>query len=784
MKLSENWLRTFVNPPLSTEELAHALTMGGVEVELIEPVAPPFDQVVVGEVMKVDRHPDADRLTVCRVNAGGKPLTIVCGAPNVATGSKVPTALPGARLPGMTIQAAKVRGVESQGMLCSAKELGLAEDAAGLLMLPADAAVGGDVRRLLDLDDCLLTLKPTPNRGDCLSVAGVAREAAAVTGAALVPLEAGTVRATIADRLGVILEAPQAGPRYCGRLVRGVNAGAPTPEWMVRRLSRSGIRPLGALVDITNYVMLELGQPLHAFDAARLEGGIRVRFARDGEQLTLLNGQTARLTPDFLLIADDAKAVALAGVMGGIETAVNDGTRDVFLESAFFAPEAVAGKSRRLGFSSESAYRFERGVDFAGTAAALERATQLVLEICGGAAGPVSEAHAAFPAREPVRLRLGRAERLLGVRLDGAQVSDILCRLRFEFTAIEGEFRVTPPSYRFDIAIEEDLIEELARIHGYDRIPSALPAAAAAMLPVPEKRRDAAAIRRLLAARDYQEIVSYSFVDAAWERDLAGNDGPLALANPIAGHLGVMRSSLAGGLVSALAHNLARKQARVRLFEIGRCFMTAASGDYLQPVRVGALACGDAFHEQWGSTARRADFFDVKGDVEALLAPRAAEFRPAEHPALHPGKSALIVCEGRMAGWIGELHPRWQRKYDLPLPPVLFELEYDVISERGLPAYNDISKFPPVRRDIAAVVDEGTSYQAILEGLRRGRPAIVTEIGLFDIYRGTGVETGKKSLAFRVLLQDTRKTLSDAEVESAVSQLRRILQQQFNAKLR
>ena len=785
MKFSESWLRTFVNPPLATRELAEAISMGGIDVEQVEPVAPPFGGVVVGEVLKVERHPDADRLTVCQVAVGaGKTLAIVCGAPNVAAGIKVPVALPGANLPGLTIKATKVRGVESNGMLCSAKEIGLAEDAAGLLLLPGDAAIGADVRRVLDLDDQLLTLKPTPNRGDCLSLLGVAREVAAITGASLVPPEMRAVRASGTDRLGVTLEAPQACPRYCGRVVKGVNAAAATPEWMARRLARSGIRPISALVDITNYVMLELGQPLHAFDAAKLNGGIRVRFARAGEQLTLLNGETPSLTPAFLVIADDARAVALAGIMGGRDTAVGDATRDVFLESAFFIPDAVTGKSRQLNFSSESAYRFERGVDFAGTLPALERASQLVLEICGGAAGPVTEARANLPKRKPVRLRLARAERLLGIKLDGTQAGEILRRLHLEFSVAEGEFLVTPPSYRFDIAIEEDLIEELARIHGYDRIPATMPVVPATLLPVPDGRRSLAAMRRLLVARDYQETVSYSFVDAAWERDLAGNNAPVALANPISSQMSVMRSTLAGSLIDALSRNLARKQPRARLFEVGRCFMPGASGSYHQPVRIGGISYGDARHEQWGLKGRPGDFFDIKGDVEALLFPATAAFRPLEHPALHPGKSASIVIGDMTAGWIGELHPRWQRKYDLPLPPILFELDFEVTGEQRLPAYNEISKFPPVRRDIAFEIDEGVSYQAILEGLLRERPAIVTEIGLFDIYRGTGVEKGKKSLAFRVLLQDTRKTLTDAEVESAVSQLRRILQQQFNAKLR
>jgi len=605
-----------------------------------------------------------------------------------------------------------------------------------------------------------------------------------VTGAPLKQPESRVARNAITDRIAVILEAPQACPRYCGRLVRGVNAGATTPPWMAQRLAASNVRTISAVVDITNYVMLELGQPLHAFDAARLHGGIHVRYARAGEKLTLLDGSAPALKPDFLVIADEAKPVALAGIMGGLDSSVTASTRDVFLESAFFSPGVVAGKTRTLNIASESAYRFERGVDFAGTAVALERATQLVQEICGGAAGPITEARTALPARDPVPLRLARVERLLGVRLDSNEVSEILRRLRFEFSVSEGAFRVTPPSYRFDILIEEDLIEELARIHGYERIPATLPAAPAAMLPAREAKRDAAALRRLLVARDYQEIVSYSFVDAAWESDFAGNAAPLALANPIASNMSVMRSTLAGGLVGCLVHNLGRKQARVRVFEVGRCFMAGAEGKHRQPVRIGGLSYGDARHEQWGLKGRPGDFFDIKSDVEALLGPLAAEFRRAEHPALHPGKSAHIKVGNMTAGWIGELHPRWQRKYDLPLAPVLFELDCEAIGEWGLPEYNETSKFPPVRRDIAAEVDESISYQDMLGRLRREAPPIVTEIGVFDIYRGAGVGEGKKSLAFRVLLQDTRKTLTEAEVESAVSQLRRVLQEQFNANLR
>ncbi len=784
MKFSENWLRTFVNPQLSTRELADVLTMHGVEVEDIEPAAPAFDKVVVGEVISVAKHPDADRLTVCQVNVGVAPLTVVCGAPNVRTGIKVPTALVGARLPQATIRTAKVRGVESQGMLCSEKELGLAEEASGLMILPQDAPLGMSVRELLDLDDQLLTTKPTPNRGDCLSLLGMAREVAAVTGARLNVNDPKAVAPAVSDRVAVTLDAPAACPLYCGRIVRGVNAAATTPQWMVQRLERSGIRAISAIVDITNYVMLELGQPLHAFDAAKLEGGVRVRFARQGEKLTLLNGETRALGTQYLVIADEKKALALAGIMGGLGSAVSNDTRDIFLESAFFDPDVIAGKPRILGFGSDSSYRFERGVDFEGTPKALERATQLVLEICGGAAGPMVRARDKLPRREPVRMRLARAERLLGIPLTAGQVDTILRRLGCEFTRSEDGFRVTPPSFRFDISIEEDLIEEVARVNGYDKIPEARPVAPMAMLPAPETRRDAAAIRRLIVARGYQEIVTYSFVDRGWETDLCGNAAPVALKNPIASQMSVMRSSLIGGLLDCVIFNASRQQQRVRVFEIGRCFACGPGGDYQQPTRVGGIAYGTAVSEQWGTPSREVDYYDVKGDVEALLAPRQAVFDAVPHPALHPGKSVRVVVGGQPIGWIGQLHPRWQQKYDLLSAPVLFELDFEPLAGVGVPAYQEISKFPPVRRDFAMVFDEGASYRAIWEVLHKRQPAIVAEIGLFDVYRGTGIEKGKKSLAFRVLLQDTHKTLTDAEVDSAVSQLIHVLEEQFNAKLR
>jgi phenylalanyl-tRNA synthetase beta chain len=783
MKFSERWLRTFVNPPHGTRELAHALTFGGIEVEAVEPAGPAFQRVVVGEVVSVERHPGADRLSVCQVNVGVAPLTIVCGAPNVRAGMKVPTALIGAKLPALEIRATQVRGVESHGMLCSEKELGLSEASDGLMTLAADAPIGASVRDVLDLDDAVFTTKPTPNRGDCLSVLGIAREVAAITGAQLEAPASSTVRLQLDDIVRVTLDAPQACRRYCGRLVRGVNAAARTPMWMRSRLERSGVRSISAIVDVTNYVMLELGQPLHAFDAGKLEGGIHVRFAREAEKLELLNGERPLLGPDFLVIADDRKAVALAGIMGGAATAVGGATSDIFLESAFFSPDVIAGKSRVLGFGSDSSFRFERGVDFGETARALERATELVVSICGGTAGPIGEARTALPERKPVVVRLERAKRVLGIAIAQDEASDTFRRLGFGFDTRGDSLTVTPPSYRFDIAIEEDLIEELARIHGYDRIPAASPVAPAVMLPAPESTRTRASIRGILVQRDYHEVVTYSFIDRGWEEDLCGNVRPVALANPIASQMSVMRSSLIPGLLNTVAFNVRHKQSRVRLFEVGRCFLNSV-GAYVQPVRVGACAYGNALPEQWAGLARAVDFYDVKADLEGLFAPRVVTLEAAQHPALHPGRSARVSLDGDVVGWLGELHPRWQRKYDLPLAPVLFEVDYDALAKVPLPGYEEVPKFPPVRRDVAALFDESIPFATILEALRDAAPALVTDIRLFDVYRGSDLEKGKKSLAFSILLQDTRKTLTDAEVESAVSRLRDVLRQRFGAKLR
>jgi len=784
MKFSENWLRTYVNPALNSEALGHALTMAGLEVEAMEPAAPPFDKVVVAHVLSLAKHPDADRLNVCQVDVGqGAPLQIVCGAANVHAGAKVPCALVGAVLPKITIKQAKVRGVESAGMLCSEQELGLAEEAPGLLLLPADAPVGTDIRDYLDLNDQLYTIKLTPNRSDCLSVAGVAREVAAVTGDALTLPLIEPVGATHDATLAVKVQTPNDCPRYCGRIVRGVNAKAATPEWMVKRLVRSGLRSISVVVDITNYVLLEQGQPLHAFDLAKLNGGIAVRMAKAGEQIKLLNDQIVTLEADMLLIADDIRAVALAGIMGGAETAVDDNTCDVFLESAFFTPDIIAGRARRLGLSTDSSHRFERGVDFAATRACIERATQLMLEICGGQAGPVTEVSGQLPARNPIRLRAERACKVLGLDLSPSQIESLLKRLHFGVEANGDALQVTPPSYRFDLSIEEDLIEEVARLYGYDNIPAIPPRARLDLLPKSDAVRPEEQLCERLVSRDYQEVITYSFVEPSWEADLAGNVHPVALKNPIAAQMSVMRSILWGGLVDVLRFNLNRKQPRLRIFEIGRVFESTQSG-VAQAMRLSALSYGTVLPEQWGDKAREVDFFDLKGDLEALLWPEVARFEAAPHPALHPGQSARVLLGGKAIGWIGALHPKWVQQYALPQTPVLFELELSAVLSCRLPKFSEIAKFQPVRRDIAVIVDENITSEVLLAALRESAPEWVTDLGIFDLYSGKGIDSGKKSLAFRVLMQDTQKTLTDQEVETVITRLTQVLSDRFGAKLR
>ncbi|GAB1234726.1 phenylalanine--tRNA ligase subunit beta [Ferrigenium sp. UT5] len=781
MQFSESWLRIFVNPSLSSDELSHLLTMAGLEVEAMRPVAAAFDKVVVAQVLTKDKHPDADRLNVLTVDvAQAEPLTIVCGAANVAVGMKAPCALVGAKLPpgadgkNFEIRQAKVRGIASFGMMCSAKELGLAEESSGLLELASDAAVGQSIREHLDLDDQLITLKLTPNRCDCLSLQGIAREVAALTSAHLQPVPSATFKPTGTRSIKVGISTSVC-PRYSGRVISGVNARAATPDWMVQRLQRCGLRSVSALVDVTNYVLLEMGQPLHAFDLNKLHGDIEVRFARAGENLELLNGQVVALQEDMLVIADAERPVALAGVMGGADSAVDEATTDIFLESAHFLPAAIVGKSRRLGVNSDSAYRFERGVDFAATCAALDRATQLILDICGGEAGPVTEVQGELPSRHPVRLRAARVQRVLGVTLATDEIARILSSLGMALQQSGNDFVVTPPSYRFDIEIEEDLIEEVARVYGYENILPAPIRANMRMLPLVEAERSLVKLRQTMVLRDYQETINYAFVETAWERDLCGNPAPVALKNPIASQMSVMRSSLLGGLLATLRTNLARKQPRVRLFEIGGCFR-AEAGSYTQQDRLAGLAYGGACDEQWGVSARAVDFFDAKADVEALFAPRSLTFQATEHPASHPGRSARILLDGLAIGWMGELHPQWQQQYDLPQAVLWFEVDLAALTQGEVPRPGAVSRLPLVRRDIAVVVDEHVTVQSLLEAMQGCKVPFVVGINLFDLYRGHGVAQGRKSLAFRVLLQDTEKTLGDSEIEQSIAGLLDVLQ--------
>ncbi|MBY4770020.1 phenylalanine--tRNA ligase subunit beta [Burkholderia ambifaria] len=796
MQFPESWLRTFVDPQLTTDELSHALTMAGLEVESLSKAAPPTSKIVVGRVLEVVKHPDADKLNVCQVDAGtGATLNIVCGAPNVAPGIKVPVALVGAELPPaeeggkpFAIKLSKLRGVESQGMLCSARELKLSEDHSGLLILPEDTPVGQDIRDTLNLDDTIFEIKLTPNKADCLSVFGIARETAAITGAPLTPVDIRPVRVELDETLPVRIAAPDLCGRFSGRVIRGVNAHAKTPQWMVERLERSGQRSVSALVDISNYVMFELGRPSHVFDLDKIHGGIEVRWGKRGESLKLLNGNTVELDETVGVIADDRHVESLAGIMGGDSTAVTLDTTNIYLEAAFWWPDSIRGRARKYNFSTDAAHRFERGVDYATTVEHVERITQLILEICGGKAGPIDDQAVNLPQRAPVKMRVSRANRIIGVKIDADEIADIFTRLGLPFERDDDAFLVTPPSHRFDIEIEEDLIEEVARIYGFEKIPARPPVATSEMRATNETQRSIHDIRHALAARDYAETVNFSFVDAEWEHDFAGNDNPIRLLNPIASQLSVMRTTLFGSLISVLRHNLNRRADRVRVFEAGRVFLADSSvkaGEltvegYTQPKRVGALAYGPAVDEQWGVATRAVDFFDVKGDLEALLAPAAARFVKAEHPALHPGRSARIEVDGRAVGWIGELHPRLMQKYELPHAPVMFEIDTDALTARALPAPTDVSKFPPVRRDIAVVVDQAVEVQALFDEMKKALAEdacrFVQKVVLFDEFRAKsntsgGLAAHEKSLAFRVTLQDPAGTLQDEVVDQAIQTL-------------
>ena len=785
MKVSLSWLKELVKIDGGVESISRALTMGGLEVEEIAPVAGAFTGIVVAHVRKVAPHPNADKLRVTEVDAGtGELLQIVCGAPNVAEGQKVPCALVGARLPGLEIRKAKLRGIESNGMLCSARELGMSQDHAGLLVLDASAPVGADVREVLALDDVVLTLKLTPNRGDAQSMFGIARDASAIGNAPLTLPRAPGVEPGIPDRRGVTISEPKACGRYLGRVIRGIDPAAKTPEWMVRRIERAGLRAISPLVDITNYVMLERGQPMHAFDDAKLSGGIDVRFMKPGESIKLLNGQVVEYRPNLLAITDAKGPVGLGGVMGGFDSMVGDATTDVFFEAAFFSPQVIQGKARALALASDAAHRFERGVDPEACVEAIERATALTLEICGGRAGPLTRTEGTLPARPSVRIPVARVNALLGYAIDPAAMRAILERLGCKPRAEGDAIVATAPSWRFDLAIEEDFIEEIARIHGYDHVPATPPRSSVPMLALAEGRRDRFDLRHALAARGYQEVINYSFVPEEWERDLANNASPVRLANPISSQMGVMRTSLLGGLVQTLRANLNRGEARARLFEIGRCFEGSSPDISVQPERIAALAFGSRSPEQWAEKPVQVDFFDAKGDLEALAGAFQLQFSAASHPAFHPGRCATVLAAGKPVGIVGELHPGLQQRYELPTPPVLFEVLVAPFLEGEAPHFEGVSRMPVVRRDLSFEVAQELPVGALLEAVRGRVPALVREVEVFDQYRGKGVEPGKKSLALRIVMQDTDRTLTDSEVEEVVASIREQLNQQFKAKPR
>ena len=805
MQFPESWLRAFCNPDLTSQQLADTLTMAGLEVEELHPVAPPFSRVVVGQILSAEQHPNADRLRVCQVDVGqGAPLTIVCGAPNARAGIKVPCALVGAELPPgedgkpFLIKLGKLRGVESQGMLCSARELKLSEDHGGLLELPGDAVVGRDIREQLALDDMLFTLKLTPNLAHCLSVHGIAREVAAITGAPLLSPSFPAVPVAVADVLPVAVQAPDLCGRFTGRVVRGVNPRAATPDWMVQRLARCGQRSVSPLVDISNYVMFELGRPSHIFDLDKIHGGLQVRWGREGESLKLLNGNTVTVDAGVGVIADDHAVESLAGIMGGDATAVSDDTANIYIEAAFWWPKSIAGRSRRYHFSTDAGHRFERGVDPSTTREHVERITELVLSICGGQAGPLDDHVVQLPERRPVSLRVSRAAKVIGMPVTAAEATAALERLGLGVQVSGDVLTVEPPPYRFDLQIEEDLIEEVARLIGFDRLPHTPPLAPVTARVRPESQRGPFAVRRQLAQLGYQETINFSFVEARWEHELAGNADPIKLLNPIASQMSVMRSSLVGSLVAVLKFNLDRRAERVRLFELGRVFRkdpsvtdsdTTVAG-FDQPRRVAGLAYGPAAPVQWGVAGRPVDFFDVKADVEALLAPRRAEFRPAEHPALHPGRCAAVYLDGRCIGHVGELHPRWRQSYDLASAPVLFELELDAVLHRPVPVFAGVSRHQPVERDLALVVADNVTHDAVIAAIHAAGQTWLRDAHLFDVYRpkqgapAGGLAPDEKSLAVRLVLNRDDATLTDADIDTTVQAILASLQQRVQARLR
>lgn len=791
MKFSEQWLRGWVSPQVSRDELVARLSMAGLEVDSVTPAAGDFSCVVVAEVLSTEQHPDADKLRVCQVSNGAETFQVVCGAPNVRPGLKIPFAMIGAELPGdFKIKKAKLRGVESNGMLCSQAELQVGEGNSGLMELPADAPVGEDIRTYLNLNDASIEVDLTPNRGDCLSLAGLAREVGALYAEPVARPAVAAVAAVHDEVRPVEVLAPAACPRYLGRVIRNVDLSKPTPLWMVERLRRGDVRSIDAVVDVTNYVMLELGQPLHAFDLAEINGGIRVRMADEGEKLVLLDGQEITLRGDTLVIADHTRALAIAGVMGGEHSGVTAGTRDIFLESAFFDQIAVAGKARSYGLHTDASHRYERGVDWQLAREAMERATGLLLEITGGEAGPiietVSEQH--LPSVAPITLRAERVTQMLGLEIDASEVERLLTGLGLKvFADGAGQWRVEVPSHRFDISLEVDLIEELARLYGYNRLPVRYPQARLAPQAKAEARSDLPELRRLLVARGYQEAITYSFIDPKQFELFSPGVEPLLLANPISNDMAAMRASLWPGLVKALQHNLNRQQDRVRLFESGLRFVGQLEGLKQEPMLAGVV-CGSRLPEGWAQGRDVVDFFDVKADVEAVLGFAGAldsfSFVPGSHPALHPGQTARIEREGRLVGYVGAIHPELSKNLGLDRPVFVFELVLAEVALGKMPKFQELSRFPEVRRDLALVADKDVAASAVLDVIRENAGEWLTDLRLFDVYQGKGIDPHRKSLAVGLTWQHPSRTLNDDEVNSATQNILTSLEQRLNATLR
>ena len=790
MKLSEQWLRQWVDPPVDTQALVAQLTNAGLEVDSVTPAAVPLDGVVVGEILSVEPHPGADKLSVCEVGAGGETHVVVCGAPNVHSGMRAPYAQVGTKLPGgMKIRKSRIRGVESHGMLCSADELQIGDEADGILDLGPDAPVGAALSEVLGAGDVCIDVDLTPNRGDCLSVVGIAREVAVLNALDVQPVPDSPVVQATDEGIDIQLEAPADCPRYAGRVIRDIDPNARTPLWMRERLRRSGLRAISPVVDVTNYVMVELGQPMHAFDLDTLEGGIRVRRGKAGESLELLDGSKIELDGESLVIADHRRAVALAGIMGGMATAVTHETRNILLESAWFLPKTIALEARRQGLQTDSAHRFERGVSPDLQAMASDRATALLLDIVGGRAGPVVDAQVceALPTRPTIPLRAQRLSLLLGAEVAKADVEAILRRLGMGVEGTNSGWQITPPPHRSDVAIEADLIEEVARVRGYDQIPDRPPEGTLAMSPRTESRVGLDRLRRALIDRGYQEAITYSFVDPKLQAELDPNVAPIPLSNPISSDLAVMRTSIWPGLFAALLHNVRRQQNRVRLFESGLTFRQ--SGNAIeQKARIGGMIMGPVAPEQWGNETRNADFFDLKSDVEALLGftgvALRVEFVPDDHPALHPGQAARVILDGELIGRLGALHPGNLKRYKLNLPVLAFELDLDSVQAGQHPKFEALSRYPAVRRDIAVVVDESVTAKALRDCVGQAAGDVLKNLELFDVYRGEGIDSGKKSLALRLTFQDPSRTLNDEEIDAAEAAIVDALAKNLGGSLR